>query len=214
MEYSPVCTRIPFYRQETNLESQVHSVRGRAGTWVNCYATQLSSNTTATQKHETKNYYRRALESKHFGSFVRQYENAPAMGSDPDRKTRRPGGGGPGWEGTRGVGAHSNRTRSGGTARPKPASGKGACGPGPSGAGLSTAHAPGGPEGSLPTSCMSGLRALLGLGLLVAGSRLSRVRVQAGSCRAGPTWWVPQRLISGGRGDSEVMASSAVKYLR
>uniref|UniRef100_A0A8C2NHV5 NAD(P)H-hydrate epimerase n=1 Tax=Capra hircus TaxID=9925 RepID=A0A8C2NHV5_CAPHI len=60
---------------------------------------------------------------------------------------------------------------------------------------------------------MSGLRALLGLGLLVAGSRLSRVRVQAGSCRAGPTWWVPQRLISGGRGDSEVMASSAVKYL-
>ncbi|KAM9691190.1 NAD(P)H-hydrate epimerase isoform 2-T3 [Dama dama] len=60
---------------------------------------------------------------------------------------------------------------------------------------------------------MSGLRALLGLGLLVAGSRLSRVRVQAGSCRAGPTWWVSQRLISGGPGDSEVMASSAVKYL-
>ena len=61
---------------------------------------------------------------------------------------------------------------------------------------------------------MSGLRALLGLGLLVAGSRLSLLRVQAGACRAGATWWGPQRLISGGRGDSEVMASSAVKYLR
>ncbi|KAM9110395.1 NAD(P)H-hydrate epimerase, partial [Eschrichtius robustus] len=60
---------------------------------------------------------------------------------------------------------------------------------------------------------MSGLRALLGLGLLVAGSRLSLLRVQAGACRAGATWWGPQRLISGGRGDSEVMASSAVKYL-
>uniref|UniRef100_A0A8W4FH10 NAD(P)H-hydrate epimerase n=1 Tax=Sus scrofa TaxID=9823 RepID=A0A8W4FH10_PIG len=60
---------------------------------------------------------------------------------------------------------------------------------------------------------MSGLRALLGLGLLVAGSRLPRVRVQAGACRARPTWWGPQRLISGGRGDVEGMASSAVKYL-
>lgn len=61
---------------------------------------------------------------------------------------------------------------------------------------------------------MSGLRALLGLGLLVAGPRLSLLRVQAGACRAGATWWGPQRLISGGRGDSEGMASSAVKYLR
>ncbi|XP_059946739.1 NAD(P)H-hydrate epimerase isoform X2 [Mesoplodon densirostris] len=60
---------------------------------------------------------------------------------------------------------------------------------------------------------MSGLRALLGLGLLVAGSRLSLLRAQAGACRAGATWWGPQRLISGGRGESEVMASSAVKYL-
>ncbi|KAB1260691.1 NADH-hydrate epimerase [Camelus dromedarius] len=60
---------------------------------------------------------------------------------------------------------------------------------------------------------MSGLRALLGLGLLVAGSRLPRVRVQASACRAGPTWWGPQRLISGNLRDPEVMASSAVKYL-
>lgn len=113
-----------------------------------------------------------------------------------------------------GVGAHGNKRRSGGVASRRTASGQGACGPGPWGAGLSAAHAPGGPACSLLASWMSGLRALLGLGLLVAGSRLSRVRVQAGSCRAGPTWWVPQRLISGGRGDSEVMASSAVKYLR
>ena len=136
------------------------------------------------------------------------------MGRDPDRKTGRPDGGGAGVGRHPGVGAHGNKGRSGGVASPRTASGKGACGPGPSGAGLSAAHAPGGPEGSLLASWMSGLRALLGLGLLVAGSRLSRVRVQAGSCRAGATWWVPQRPISGGRGDSEVMASSAVKYLR
>lgn len=61
---------------------------------------------------------------------------------------------------------------------------------------------------------MSSLRSLLGFGLLVAGSRLSRVIAQADSCRAGPTWWGPQRLMSGGRGDPEVMAGTAVKYLR
>nr|KAF6397380.1 NAD(P)HX epimerase [Rousettus aegyptiacus] len=60
---------------------------------------------------------------------------------------------------------------------------------------------------------MSSLRSLLGLGLLVAGSRLSRVTAQADACRAGPSWWGPQRLMSGGRGDPEVMASTAVKYL-
>uniref|UniRef100_A0A3Q2LNW9 NAD(P)H-hydrate epimerase n=1 Tax=Equus caballus TaxID=9796 RepID=A0A3Q2LNW9_HORSE len=60
---------------------------------------------------------------------------------------------------------------------------------------------------------MSGLRTLLGLGLLVAGSRLSRVRVQAGVCRTGPTWWEPRRLSSGGRGDAGIMASTGVKYL-
>ncbi|XP_058395461.1 NAD(P)H-hydrate epimerase isoform X2 [Diceros bicornis minor] len=60
---------------------------------------------------------------------------------------------------------------------------------------------------------MSGLRALLGLGLLVVGSRLPRVRVQAGACRAGPTWWGPQRLNLGGPRDAGIMASTAVKYL-
>ncbi|KAF7460738.1 Hypothetical predicted protein [Marmota monax] len=60
---------------------------------------------------------------------------------------------------------------------------------------------------------MSGLRALLGFGLLVAGSRLPRVRSQAGACRAGPTWWGTQRLSVGGPRDSEAMASTAVKYL-
>ncbi|XP_008049216.1 NAD(P)H-hydrate epimerase isoform X2 [Carlito syrichta] len=60
---------------------------------------------------------------------------------------------------------------------------------------------------------MSGLRALLGLGLLVAGSRLQRIKSPAGACRSGPTWWAPQRLNSGGRGYSEVMASTTVKYL-
>ncbi|KAM5200858.1 NAD(P)H-hydrate epimerase isoform 2-T2 [Hipposideros larvatus] len=60
---------------------------------------------------------------------------------------------------------------------------------------------------------MSRLRSLLGLGLLVAGSRLPRLRAQADACRAGPTWWGPRRLMSGGRGDPEVMASTAVKYL-
>ncbi|XP_032010085.1 NAD(P)H-hydrate epimerase isoform X2 [Hylobates moloch] len=61
---------------------------------------------------------------------------------------------------------------------------------------------------------MSGLRALLGLGLLVAGSRLPRIKSQTTACRWGPTWWGPQRLNSGGRWESEVMASTAVKYLR
>uniref|UniRef100_A0A8C5Y9E7 NAD(P)H-hydrate epimerase n=1 Tax=Microcebus murinus TaxID=30608 RepID=A0A8C5Y9E7_MICMU len=60
---------------------------------------------------------------------------------------------------------------------------------------------------------MSGLRALLGLGLLVAGSRLPRIGSKAGACRLGRTWWGPQRLNSGGRCYSEVMASTAVKYL-
>ncbi|KAM9243863.1 NAD(P)H-hydrate epimerase isoform 2-T2 [Dugong dugon] len=60
---------------------------------------------------------------------------------------------------------------------------------------------------------MSGLRALLGLGLLVAGSRLPRVRSPAGVCRSGPVWWRPQRLISGVHGDPGAMASAAVKYL-
>uniref|UniRef100_A0A2K5CL50 NAD(P)H-hydrate epimerase n=1 Tax=Aotus nancymaae TaxID=37293 RepID=A0A2K5CL50_AOTNA len=60
---------------------------------------------------------------------------------------------------------------------------------------------------------MSGLRALLGLGLLVAGSRLQRITTQISACRSGPTWWGPQRLNSGVRWNSEVMASTAVKYL-
>ncbi|XP_069846297.1 NAD(P)H-hydrate epimerase [Dipodomys merriami] len=60
---------------------------------------------------------------------------------------------------------------------------------------------------------MSGLRALLGLGLLVAGSRLTRVRRQAGVCIAGTTWWEARRLSLSGRRGSEVMASPAVKYL-
>uniref|UniRef100_H0W4F9 NAD(P)H-hydrate epimerase n=1 Tax=Cavia porcellus TaxID=10141 RepID=H0W4F9_CAVPO len=54
---------------------------------------------------------------------------------------------------------------------------------------------------------MSGLRALLGLGLLVAGSRLQPVRSQAGVCRAVLPWSGAQRL------SSEVMAGTAVKYL-
>lgn len=60
---------------------------------------------------------------------------------------------------------------------------------------------------------MSGVRTLLGLGLLVAGSRLPRIKSETVACRSGPTWWGPQRLNSGGRWDSEVMASTAVKYL-
>ncbi|XP_053461811.1 NAD(P)H-hydrate epimerase isoform X2 [Nycticebus coucang] len=67
--------------------------------------------------------------------------------------------------------------------------------------------------GALPLRCMSQLRALLGLGLLVAGSRLPRIGSQAGTCRSGRAWWGPQRLSSGGHGSSEVMASPAVKYL-
>lgn len=57
-------------------------------------------------------------------------------------------------------------------------------------------------------SRMSGLRTLLGLGLLVAGSRLPRVISQQSVCRARPIWWGTQR-----RG-SETMAGAAVKYLR
>ncbi|XP_036128701.1 NAD(P)H-hydrate epimerase isoform X2 [Molossus molossus] len=60
---------------------------------------------------------------------------------------------------------------------------------------------------------MRALRSLFGLGLLVASSRLPRARLQAHACRVGPTWWGPQRLSSGGRGDPEVMASTAVRYL-
>ncbi|XP_073903926.1 NAD(P)H-hydrate epimerase isoform X2 [Castor canadensis] len=60
---------------------------------------------------------------------------------------------------------------------------------------------------------MSGLRALLGIGLLVTGSRLPRIRSQAGVCRAGLTWWGTQCLSSSARRDSEAMASTAVKYL-
>ncbi|XP_004629787.1 NAD(P)H-hydrate epimerase [Octodon degus] len=59
---------------------------------------------------------------------------------------------------------------------------------------------------------MSRLRVLLGLGLLVSASRLGRVRGQAGVCRAG-LWWGARRLSSAGRGNSEVMAGTAVKYL-
>lgn len=55
---------------------------------------------------------------------------------------------------------------------------------------------------------MSGLRALLGVGLLVAGSRLPRVAGRQSVCVAGPAWWGTPR-----RG-SETMASAAVKYLR
>ncbi|XP_037669732.1 NAD(P)H-hydrate epimerase isoform X1 [Choloepus didactylus] len=60
---------------------------------------------------------------------------------------------------------------------------------------------------------MSRLRALLGLGLLVAGSRLPRVRLQAGSCRARHLWWGQQRPISRGLGNPGAMASAAVKFL-
>ncbi|XP_006861660.1 PREDICTED: NAD(P)H-hydrate epimerase [Chrysochloris asiatica] len=60
---------------------------------------------------------------------------------------------------------------------------------------------------------MSGVRALLGLGLLVAGSRLQRVRHPTGACRYGPIWWGSQRLNSGVRGYPGTMASAAVKYL-
>lgn len=60
---------------------------------------------------------------------------------------------------------------------------------------------------------MSGLRALLGLGLLVAGSRLQPVRSQAGVCRAVLPWSGAQRLSSASRGNSKVMAGTAVKYL-
>ncbi|MBZ3883572.1 NAD(P)H-hydrate epimerase [Sciurus carolinensis] len=59
---------------------------------------------------------------------------------------------------------------------------------------------------------MSGLRALLGFGLLIAGSRLPRIKSQAGTCGAGPTWWGTERLSSGGCPYSQVMASTAVKY--
>ncbi|XP_066218285.1 NAD(P)H-hydrate epimerase [Saccopteryx leptura] len=75
-------------------------------------------------------------------------------------------------------------------------------------------HQSGGPGGGArPTSCMFRLRSLLSLGLLVAGSRLPRIRAQTDACRARPTWWEPQRPSSGGRGDAEVMASTVVRYL-
>ncbi|XP_063137676.1 NAD(P)H-hydrate epimerase isoform X1 [Rattus norvegicus] len=54
---------------------------------------------------------------------------------------------------------------------------------------------------------MSGLRTLLGLGLLVAGSRLPRIASRQSVCRAGPIWWGTQHR------SSETMASAAVKYL-
>lgn len=73
---------------------------------------------------------------------------------------------------------------------------------------------PGLAGGERSASWMSGVRTLLGLGLLVAGSRLPRIKSETVACRSGPTWWGPQRLNSGGRWDSEVMASTAVKYLR
>ncbi|KAM5256625.1 NAD(P)H-hydrate epimerase isoform 4-T4 [Ctenodactylus gundi] len=60
---------------------------------------------------------------------------------------------------------------------------------------------------------MSGLRALLGLGLLVAGSRLPRVGSRGSACHAGLTWWGARHLISAGRRDSGIMADTAVKYL-
>ncbi|XP_032116548.1 NAD(P)H-hydrate epimerase [Sapajus apella] len=73
--------------------------------------------------------------------------------------------------------------------------------------------APGRAGGARSVSWMSGLRALLGIGLLVAGSRLQRIATQTSACRSGPTCWGPQRLNSGVRWNSEVMASTAVKYL-
>uniref|UniRef100_G1PDY7 NAD(P)H-hydrate epimerase n=2 Tax=Myotis lucifugus TaxID=59463 RepID=G1PDY7_MYOLU len=75
------------------------------------------------------------------------------------------------------------------------------------------ARAAGRAEGAPPASRMSRLWSLFGFGLLVAGSRLPRVRSQASACRVSPTWWGPQRLSSGGRGDPEVMASAQVKLL-
>lgn len=63
-------------------------------------------------------------------------------------------------------------------------------------------------------SSMSALRALLGLGVLAAGSHLRRVPGQAGACRAGPAWWGTWRPHSGGPGEPAGMASPAVKYLR
>nr|XP_012418759.1 PREDICTED: NAD(P)H-hydrate epimerase isoform X2 [Odobenus rosmarus divergens] len=60
---------------------------------------------------------------------------------------------------------------------------------------------------------MSALRALLGFGLLAAGSQLRRVPGQTGSCRAGPAWWGTRRPHSGGPGEPAGMASPAVKYL-
>ncbi|CAK7310625.1 NAD(P)H-hydrate epimerase [Vulpes lagopus] len=62
-------------------------------------------------------------------------------------------------------------------------------------------------------SFMSALRALLGLGLLAAGSRLRRVPGRAGACPAGSAWWEARRPHSGGGGEPAGMASPAVKYL-
>nr|XP_025853115.1 NAD(P)H-hydrate epimerase [Vulpes vulpes] len=62
-------------------------------------------------------------------------------------------------------------------------------------------------------SFMSALRALLGLGLLAAGSRLRRGPGRAGACPAGSAWWEARRPHSGGGGEPAGMASPAVKYL-
>jgi hypothetical protein len=100
------------------------------------------------------------------------------------------------------------------------ASGTVCASPAPWGAGAgaggseSIAHAQGRRGGAYTAGWMSGLRALLGIGLLVTGSRLPRIRSQAGVCRAGLTWWGTQCLSSSARRDSEAMASTAVKYLR
>ncbi|XP_004480658.2 NAD(P)H-hydrate epimerase [Dasypus novemcinctus] len=72
---------------------------------------------------------------------------------------------------------------------------------------------PDGAGGACSVGWMSGFRALFGLGLLVAGSRLSRVRAQASTCHGRPTWWGQQRLNSGGLGHPGTMASAAVKLL-
>lgn len=60
---------------------------------------------------------------------------------------------------------------------------------------------------------MCRLRALLGLGLLVAGSRLPRVLSRADVCRAGLPRWGARLLSSAGREDSQAMAGTVVKYL-
>ncbi|KAM9001048.1 NAD(P)H-hydrate epimerase [Sarcophilus harrisii] len=56
---------------------------------------------------------------------------------------------------------------------------------------------------------MSGLRALLGLGLLVAGSRLPPVLARRGSHCLGPAWWGARQMHPG----DSAMAGQTVKYL-